>query len=327
MANADQIKALIKSFLEQDEDRFLAVAMQVAANQAKRGNAKFASELREIIDEAKAKFPNPREPIPINRAKGELTDLLSVSYPKVRLSDMVLPREVLARLSRILKEQRSLNKLQSHGLRPRRKLLLVGPPGCGKTMTASVLAGELGIPLFVVRLDGLITKYLGETTSKLRIIFDAIAESRGVYLFDEFDSIGTHRGFLNEVGEIRRVLNSFLMYIENDRSNALIVCATNHPQSLDDALYRRFDDVISYNQPEVELIEKLLESSLKDYSSKDLKFKALATSAKGLSFADISEICKSSIKEMVIHDRSELRSEDVSAAIQERQEFRSNPNK
>lgn len=327
MANADQIKALIRSFVEQDEDRFIAIAMQVAANQAKRGNTKFASELREIIDEAKARQINPKEPIPINRAKGELTDLLSVSYPKVRLADMILPREISGRLNRILKEQRSLNKLQSHGLRPRRKLLLVGPPGCGKTMTASVLAGELGIPLFVVRLDGLITKYLGETTSKLRIIFDAIAESRGVYLFDEFDSIGTDRGFMNEVGEIRRVLNSFLMYIENDRSNAVIVCATNHPQGLDQALYRRFDDVISYAQPETSLIEKLLINSLRDYSANEIKFSELASLAEGLSFADISEICKSSIKEMVIHDRNELRLEDIKAAIQERQAFRINPRK
>jgi len=101
----------------------------------------------------------------------------------------------------------------AHGLSPRRKLLLVGPPGTGKTLSASVLASELGIPLFQVRLDGLITKFMGETAAKLRQIFDATSQTRGIYFFDEFDAIGSQRGLTNDVGEIRRVLNSFLQTI------------------------------------------------------------------------------------------------------------------
>ncbi len=111
-------------------------------------------------------------------------------------------------------------------------------------MAASVLAGELGIPLFLVRLDSLITKFMGETAAKLRQVFDSITDMRGVYFFDEFDAIGSQRGLANDVGEIRRVLNSFLQMIENDQSNSLIVAATNHPEILDYALFRRFDDVI-----------------------------------------------------------------------------------
>lgn len=114
-------------------------------------------------------------------------------------------------------------------------------------MTASVLAGELGLPLFLVRLDALITKFMG--AAKLRQVFDAISELRGVYFFDEFDAIGSQRGLANDVGEIRRVLNSFLQMIEHDQSNSLIIAATNHPEILDYALFRRFDDVIEYHLP------------------------------------------------------------------------------
>ena len=121
-------------------------------------------------------------------------------------------------------------------------------------MSANVLAGELGLPLLVVRLEGLITKYMGETAAKLRIVINAIAESRGVYLFDEFDSNESHREQTNEVGEIRRILNSLLQMIEQDNSDGIILAATNHPHILDYALYRRFDDVIEYSLPDKKLI-------------------------------------------------------------------------
>ena len=141
------------------------------------------------------------------------------------MADMVLGSQVAGQIDRILKEQRLHSRIREHGLSPRRKLLLIGPPGTGKTMTASVLAGELGIPLLSVRLDALITKFMGETAAKLRQVFDAVSDVRGVYFFDEFDAIGSQRGLANDVGEIRRVLNSFLQMIENDHSNSLIVAA------------------------------------------------------------------------------------------------------
>ena len=250
MANADQLKALLQSHLEGDDSRFYSVAMQVAAHEAKRGHGKLAEELRSLVDQAKARRSitpaSSSKTVPISKPRGELANLLSVSYPKSRLGDMVLNNELSQQLERIIREQRHAAEILSHGLSPRRKLLLVGPPGTGKTMTASVLAGELGLPLFQVRLDGLITKFMGETAAKLRQIFESTHQTRGVYFFDEFDAIGSQRGLANDVGEVRRILNSFLQMIEQDDSHSLIIGATNHPDILDNALFRRFDDLLHY---------------------------------------------------------------------------------
>ena len=252
MASAEQLKALLKSHIEGDEGRFLSIAMQVAAHEAKLGHGKLAEELRDMIDAAKSRSHNLAgmgKLVPLNKPRGELVGLLSVSYPHTRLSEMILDNSVSLKLKRTIKEQRFFDKLKEHGLSPRRKLLFVGPPGTGKTMTAAALAGELGVPLFLVRLDSLITKYMGETAAKLRQVFDAITEVRGIYFFDEFDAIGSQRGMVNDVGEIRRVLNSFLQMIEQDQSHSVIIAATNHPEVLDHALFRRFDDMIQYGLP------------------------------------------------------------------------------
>ncbi len=209
MASADQLKALLKSHLEGDDDRFFSVAMQVAAHEAKLGHGKLAEELRTLIDEAKGRR-GVDSVVPIARPRGELANLLEASYPKARLGEMVLSDALADQIQRVLREQRYAGRIVEHGLAPRRKLLLTGPPGTGKTLTGFVLAGELGLPLLQVRLDGLITKFMGETAAQLRQIFDATSKTRGIYFFDEFDAIGSQRGLTNDVGEIRRILNSFL---------------------------------------------------------------------------------------------------------------------
>ncbi|QUC03080.1 AAA family ATPase [Atopobium sp. oral taxon 416] len=125
-------------------------------------------------------------------------------------------------------------------------------------MTASVIAAELGMPLFIVQTDKLITKYLGETSSRLRQIFEAIASNRAVYLFDEFDAIGADRSRDNEVGEMRRILNSFLQFIEADTSESIIIAATNNRKMLDQALFRRFDDVMHYELPTTREVKRIV---------------------------------------------------------------------
>jgi SpoVK/Ycf46/Vps4 family AAA+-type ATPase len=325
LATATQIKALLKSHLDGDESHFYSVAMQVAAHEAKSGHGQLAQEIRALIDEAKKKRSGPLatgKPVPLAQPRGELFSLLAASYPKLRLGDMVLNEDIIGRLTRIIKEQRQVTKIRSHGLVPRKKLLLVGPPGTGKTMSASVLAGELGLPLLTVRLESLITKYMGETAAKLRLIFNAIAQSRGVYLFDEFDSIGSHRGQTNDVGEVRRILNSFLQMIEQDESDSVILAATNHPDILDYALFRRFDDVIEFALPTQPLILKLLKDKLSAFQSSHMAWKGLAQKASGLSYADITAVCGDAIKDVIINNFDKVTASNLSNLLAERKEFR-----
>lgn len=331
MANADQLKALLQSHLEGDDSRFYSVAMQVAAHEAKRGHGKLAEELRSLVDQAKARRSitpaSSSKTVPISKPRGELANLLSVSYPKSRLGDMVLNNELSQQLERIIREQRHAAEILSHGLSPRRKLLLVGPPGTGKTMTASVLAGELGLPLFQVRLDGLITKFMGETAAKLRQIFESTHQTRGVYFFDEFDAIGSQRGLANDVGEVRRILNSFLQMIEQDDSHSLIIGATNHPDILDNALFRRFDDLLHYELPDEAHIASVLKSRLSRMAVKNTSWKRLATKALGLSYAELTRAADEVLKTALI-DRSEKVSEkDISQALEERRKLSNRLNK
>jgi SpoVK/Ycf46/Vps4 family AAA+-type ATPase len=318
MASSDQLKALLKSHIDGDDPRFFSIAMQLAAHEAKLGHGKLAEELRALIDEAKRR-QGTSQLTPISRPRGELANLLTVSYPKTRLGDMVLDDVLAQQIQRVIREQRYAERITEHGLSPRRKLLLVGAPGTGKTLTASVLAGELGVPLFQVRLDGLITKYMGETAAKLRQIFDATGQTRGIYFFDEFDAIGSQRSLANDVGEIRRVLNSFLQMIEQDQSHSLIIAATNHAEILDHALFRRFDDVLHYELPAEEHIATLLQMRLSRFSAKNISWKRLAKSAVGLSYAEVTRAAEEALKEGLIHDREHVAERDIRETLTERQ--------
>lgn len=319
MPSADQVKALIASLSEGDEGQFYAVAMQIAAHEARQGHGKFAEELRTLIDKAKSRTRLPSKgPIPLARPRGEVADLLTVSYPSTRLSDMVLADSTRKKLERVIREHKAVRAIRNRGLAPRRKLLLVGKPGTGKTLTASAMAGELGLPLFVVRLDALITKFMGETAAKLRLIFEALSQTRGIYLFDEFDSIGSARGMSNDVGEVRRIVNSFLQMVEQDDSDSLVIAATNHVVILDRALFRRFDDVIEYDLPDKTLIADALRAKLSGFKAEKIQWAKAAAAAQGLSFADIARACEDAIKDAIVHDRHQITHADLMSAIRDR---------
>lgn len=321
MASADQLKALLKSHIEGDDDRFLSIAMQVAAREARQGHGRLAEDLRALIDSAKSRRTiedGAGNVVPITRPRGELAHLLVASYPKLRLPNMVLDGPVRSALQRVITEQMHFDAICGHGLSPRRKLLLIGPPGTGKTMTASVLAGELGLPLLRVRLDALITKFMGETAAKLRQVFDAVAETRGVYFFDEFDAIGSQRGLDGDVGEIRRVLNSFLQMIEEDTSNSLVIAATNHAQALDQALFRRFDDVIRYGLPSGAQCAEALRMRLAAFRhSIAQEWPTLGDRAVGMSYAEVARAGDEAMKDAIVDGRESLSASDVERALAE----------
>jgi SpoVK/Ycf46/Vps4 family AAA+-type ATPase len=320
---AEQIKALVRSYAERDEDRFFAIAMQVAAQAARHGHTKFAQELRDLVDQARGRKDQPgglhARPVPLVQPRGELAGVLTADYPKLRLSDMALGQAVRSRIERILIEQRQRARIRENGFSPLRRLLLIGPPGTGKTMTATVLAGELGLPLFTIQLHGLITKYLGETAAKLRLIFDAIQETRGAYLFDEFDALGGKRTASNDVGEIRRVLNSFLQFLEQDTSDSIVVAATNHPELLDRALFRRFDAVVEYQLPSHEVAQQVMRARLALLDTSAVQWARAAEAAEGLSHAELTRACEHAAKDAILAHRRAVGTRELLEAVKERQ--------
>ncbi len=187
-------------------------------------------------------------------------------------------------------------------------------------MTASALAGELHLPLFTIVLDGLITKFMGETAGKLRLVFDAMQSTRGVYFFDEFDAIGARRGERQDVGEIRRVLNSFLQFLEQDDSQSLIIAATNHPELLDRALFRRFDDVIEYAVPDQPLIEALLRARLDRFDTRGLAWNKAISQAERLSQAEIIRAADDAAKTIILRGGKRITSEALLDALTERRQ-------
>ncbi|MBX3217394.1 MAG: ATP-binding protein [Labilithrix sp.] len=328
MATAEQLKALLESHLEGDDDRFLSLIVQLAAHAARQGHGKLAQELRGLVDKARLAGGSPagrggsRHPVPVAQPRGELASLLLASYPKAKLGDLVLSSEVRAHLDRVLLEQRQREKLAARALHPRRKVLLIGPPGTGKTYSARALAGELHLPLFTVLLDGLITKYMGETAAKLRLVFDAAVKTRGVYLFDEFDALGGERGNPNDVGEARRTLNSFLQFLEQDESESILLAATNHVALLDRALFRRFDDIIEFTLPDEKLAIDVMKARLVVLEPGRLAWRTLGRAAAGLSYAEIVKACDDAAKEAVLHDRAEVSQKVLLASLARRRDSR-----
>lgn len=313
MATAEQIKALIRSHVDDDGERFFTHALQVAAHEARQGHSGLAHEIKTLVDRAKiqrkqsvVKFPN------------ELNGLILNIEPSDTLAKLILGDYHKVRIDRILSEYRQRSILKQHGMNHRRKLLLSGPPGTGKTLTASVIARELGLPLRTIQVDRLVTKFMGETAAKLRQIFDVISDTSGVFLFDEFDAIGGDRGRENDVGEMRRVLNSFLQFIEADKSDNIIIGATNHSGLLDRALFRRFDDVLNYSLPDERERKRLMRNLLAVFTSARFPFVKAVKSSEGLSHADIDSACRDTIKGAILASRSKISITDLQMHLEEK---------
>lgn len=313
MATAEQIKALIRSYYTDNSDQFLTTALQIAAHEARQGHAALAHEIRDLIDKVRTDTQKNSLIFP-----QDLNGLIFSEEPKVKLSSLVVSPNLKDRIERIVLEFRQQNKLKQHGLFHRRKILLSGAPGTGKTMTAKVLASELNQLLHIIQMDRLVTKFMGETSAKLRQIFDKIKEMPGIYLFDEFDAIGGERNSGNDVGEMRRVLNSFLQFIDNDDSNNLILAITNNSQLLDRALFRRFDDILNYDIPALELRARLIANILGVFAENNFPFEEMAKEADGLSQAEIDRVCRDAIKRTILDNKNYVAIDLLQRLLKER---------
>lgn len=310
MATADQIKSLVKAYVACNDEKFKTVVLQIAAHEAKMGHDNLARELKSQMDKIGIKRANIVQLTPTN-------PMLALSMPSYDLSELVVSDVIMDKIQRILNEYRNRNKLISYGLTNRRKILIEGNPGTGKTLTAAVIASELSLPLYTVQMDKLVTKFMGETSAKLRQIFDSIESTVGVYLFDEFDAIGADRSLDNEVGEMRRILNSFLQFIEQDSSESVIIAATNNQKLLDQALFRRFDDVLHYLLPTSAEIKRLFEYKIVSYDNKFKVSQSIIKEAEGLSHAEIVKVCDDAIKKAILTDEP-ITQKDIVDLLKER---------
>ena len=312
MATAEQIKSLIRTHLSEDRERFYSLALQVAAHEAQQGHGQLAQEIRQIVDGARKSGGNALLRFPV-----EMAGMVFSAQGDTPLSALVVSDALMESIRRIITEYRQQAKLRSHGLHNRRKILLTGPSGTGKTMTARVLANELRLPLHTIQVDRLVTKFMGETSAKLRQIFDRIGEALGVYLFDEFDAIGGDRMLDNDVGEMRRVLNALLQFMEHDASDSMIVAATNSPTLLDSALFRRFDDVLAYQMPDSASSRRLMENVLGAYRGRNSWESALGV-CQGMSHAEIDSACRDAIKSAILSDSPKVSSALLVSALREK---------
>jgi SpoVK/Ycf46/Vps4 family AAA+-type ATPase len=294
MATSSQIKMLIQAHIENNDLKFRTAALQIAATEAQNGHATLAREIKELIDKSQRKVTA----LSFNKVNG----LFSEEFSRHSMDDLVLSNELMSKLNRVIHEYKKSDILRNHGLSNRRKLLLVGPPGTGKTMTAGAIASELNLPLFTIQTDKLITKFMGETGSRLRQVFDSISSVMGVYFFDEFDAVGSDRSLDNDVGEMRRVLNSFLQFMETDESYSIIIAATNNPNLLDEAVFRRFDDIWQFGLPSVEETIQIIDKQFVEFCYHPINSTAVISAANGLSHAEIVNACSDAAKHALLSD-------------------------
>jgi SpoVK/Ycf46/Vps4 family AAA+-type ATPase len=250
---------------------------------------------------------------------GGLADLVTTERPAVRLSDLTLAPATRAHLERVLHEQRRRDLLASHGFAPLRRLLLAGPPGTGKSVTAAALAAELSLPLVTIRIDPLLGRYTGEPAAKLRVVFDAMASAPAVCLFDEFDAIGTRpmTGYQQDIVEARRALSTFLSFVGDIRPDSLIVTVTDQPMLLDEALLRRFELVIPYALPNPAQAVDVLRRRLAAVNTSEISWDEVGGHVKGLSQAGLVRAAESAAKRTLLSNCGPLSTAALVASLDE----------
>ncbi len=308
------MKKLLASYGRDDE--FRAVAEQIILEEEQKNNQVLARTLRRTLDGAAARADKPKALAPLIPFPEAASDFIERIEPEFTKDDIVLPAANLRVFAGLLEEHRRADEIRRHGLPVRSKLLFCGPPGCGKTFCAEVFSRELGLPLYVVKLDRLISSYLGETAGNIRKTFEFARKQPCVLFFDEFDALARARDDSNEHNELRRVVNSLLLFIDRMKPRGFLVAATNLDQSLDAAVWRRFDEVIWFDLPDPPLIERFLERKFKNVKT-GFRPADMAGSVEGFSYADIERICVQAVKAAIIERRKTVTAQDFRAAVAE----------
>lgn len=318
MASGKLLRQLIKAGMESNSDAFRQASQEVIREEREKHHHLLANDLEKILY-GRTNTTSPRqaalvERLPTDRERG--LPLLQIKEPFRRLEDVILSDGNSSLLNELLQEYHRIELLKNYGLFPIDRVLFCGPPGCGKTLTAEVIACELSLPLAIIRIDSVISSYLGETAANLRQVFDFISAIPMVVLFDEFDAIAKERADESDHGELKRVVNAFLQMLDSYEGKSLLVAATNHEGMLDSAVWRRFDEVLVFEPPNLEQLHRLLSIKLRGLRREfDIEDVQITSLFKGMSHADVERVLRRAAKEMVLSGREFLSERHIQAAI------------
>ncbi len=319
LTSTEIIKKLFIAFSEQDEDEFYQFAEDYINLERRKKHNIVARELKEALYNHDTKFSMRKNRyktnMPIPRDNDNGFPLFEIKEYYLGWEQLILSDKTKYVLNQIVDEIQALEVLATYNLRPKNKVLFCGEPGTGKTFSAQVLSSVLQLPLIVVRFDAIISSYLGETATNLRKVFDFIGNGRWIVLFDEVDIIGKNRDDHHETGEIKRVVNNFLQMLDNFEGDSLIIAATNHPHILDPAIWRRFDEVISFELPDdtarLQILQLYLKSIKKD---SDIDLELLSKKTKDFTPSDLETMCKEAMKHAIVSGRDVLTERDLEFA-------------
>lgn len=318
MTSGDLLKKLFRSIANKDQAELRSIAMQIVSAERDKDHNVLAGDLMKILENGSHKASGSLryhdfEKLPRDGERG--ATLVEVKSPEKYMDEIILSPELKEQVYRILKENRSSAVLSSYGLRPISKILFAGPPGCGKTLCAEVLATELGLPLLYTRFDAVISSYLGETASNLRKVFDFASSGKWVVFFDEFDAIAKSRADAQEHGELKRVVNTYLQLLDSLDAQFPVIAATNHEELIDRALWRRFDDVLYFDLPTKSEIVDLMQLKLRFFRHEGLNLTKRADQLVGWSHSDIERLCLDAIKDCLLQREDTLRSSHFDRAM------------
>jgi len=312
-----ELKALFRAYREGDELAFRRAAQEIVEEEEAKNHNALARDLRALLAGGSSRAvvaPSVALPEPPRDREGEWP-LAQVRHAERAFDDLVLGGPLVDRLRTLADEYRRWEEIDRRGIPRRQRILFHGPPGCGKTSAAEAVATEIGLPLVVVRIDAVVSSYLGETASNLHRIFEFVSQGSWVLLFDEFDALGKARDDPTEHGEIKRVITAFLQMLDAFRGPSLLIAATNHEHLLDPALWRRFDDVLEFPRATVHQSRRLLRRRLRAVRHEGLEIDASASRMKGKPHAAIEKAAWDAVRFAVLDDRDVVEQRDLDRAV------------
>ncbi|GHU53810.1 ATPase [Clostridia bacterium] len=315
MIKSDLIEQLFTDVMKNNRDGIIKTANEIIEDERKKNHATMANRLQNIINQGFIIPKNSVSALSLNDCNEQESKFFEIMFPEKELSDVVLTNENKQQIQQIIHEFINWDVLLSNGAYPMRRILFYGCPGCGKTLTAHAIASEIGLPLLYVRFDGVISSYLGETASNIRKVFDFAKNDNYVILFDEFDAIGRSRNDQHEHGEIKRVVNAFLQQVDSFKGRSLIIAATNFEESLDYAVWRRFDSTLRFDMPDNDDRVRLFNIRLNQFDGSQNIIKEFAKHMENFTHSDTEQAAVSVLKRCILDGRRMYTKSDVETAV------------